>query len=148
MNMRPIQFLIFVIFFLASSTLASAAGIAVRIVNETGYDIGIADVFANDKRGRDARQGDCPKAGTVLDRVRPDDDKRCELRGTPKKQRSIEVDLRCRCENFTAQGYIADGCDESSSITVVFPRNRGWFGRTHLKNNNHIYTLKIKESDC
>ena len=142
-NMRFIQLFIFVIFILASSTQASAVDLPVRIVNETGYDLVIVDVFANDKRGRDARQGSCHMqersgAGAMSGAiVRTNDDLRCELRGTQKKQRSLEVRVRC---GFT-QPFNAEQM-------VVFPRERGWFGRKHLKNNNDIYTLKIKESDC
>ena len=139
MNMRPIQFLIFVIFILASSTQASAVDIPVRIVNETTQNIIIRYVHANDKRGGDAQTGSC--RGMSNDTLRPNDDVRCELDGREKKQRSLEVGVGCSRgidPRRPSEGY----------VTVDFPRRSGWFGRTHLKNNNDIYTLKIKESDC
>ena len=132
MNMRPIQFLRFVIFILASSTQASAVDIPVRIVNETGQHIIIVAVSANDKR-LFTRSGNC-NIHNMNTELRPNDDVRCELDGRQKKQRSLEVAVQC----------IVTG-QRGPPVTVVFPRERGWFGRKHLKNNNHIYTLKNKE---
>ena len=141
--MRPIQFLIFVIFILASSTQASAVDINVRIVNETGITIQPRSVDVNDKRGT-TEYGSCYGSSShgafyhvVLS---PNDDVRCELDGREKKQRSLEVSFTCDEMHNTRH-------DRQDRI-VVFPRERGWFGRKHLKNNNDIYTLKNKESDC
>jgi hypothetical protein len=142
MNMRPIQFLVFVIFILASSTQASAVDIPVRIVNKSAMIISPGAVVVNDKRGHTS-QGTCSFCISCLSRVvhvSPNDDVRCELDGREKKQRSLEVTFNCGTDN-SADDYI-------SQKTVVFPRARGWFGRKHLKNNNNIYTLTIKESDC
>ena len=126
------------IFILASSTQASAVDIPVRIVNETDTRIMIRYVIANDKRGRDARQGSCHMqersgAGAMSGAIiRTNDDLRCELRGTQKKQRSLEVHVGCRTQGVTWP----------EMGKVLFPRARGWFGRKHLKNNNQLYTLR------
>jgi hypothetical protein len=141
MNMRPIQFLIFVIFILASSTQASAAALAVKIINETGNTINITNLFVQDKRclhTNCSNEGGCLFGLSGGEELRPDAVHRCEMRGMVKKQRSITVQVQC---DPPPRGL-------GGATEIVFPRNRGWFGRKHLKNNNQLYTLKIKASDC
>jgi len=92
MNMRPIQFLIFVIFILACSTQASAVSIPVQIVNETPYELRLLTILANDKRGS-TETSDCYPAAAVT--VLPNNVERCMLRGFGNKQRSIEVNFMC-----------------------------------------------------
>ena len=141
MNMRPIQFLIFVIFILASSTHASAVDIPVRIVNETGQDIMIRSVDPNDKRGRDARQGSCPEHGAASsmgDRLRPVDDQGCELDVRQINQRSLEVSFHCQMRIW-----------HHSARTGRFPPcERLVRSHTYKEQQIMIDTLKIKESDC
>ena len=139
--MRFIQLFIFVIFILASSTQARAGDLAVRIINETENTINITNLFVKDKRSvlEMTNEGDCDFEGAYMKEVRKDAVHRCNMRGMTKKQRSISVYVVCDPSNST---------DRGNTTEIVFPRNRGWFGRKHLKNNNQLYTLKIKESDC
>ena len=131
------------------ATDANGASLEVKIINETGKDLGIGQIRIYGKNALASKGCKLPNenAVPVMNKTYVPNENLttriydCDSVNVKKWQRNIEISGLCNFRNLI---YLDD------AFSVKYPRKKKWYGREQFKDTGRgvMYTVRVRASDC